>query len=274
MSTQNAVAEIIVPVRSIKALEKAFIIDDATNTVTLAKDSKLTGPEMLTYLSSKVERMGSETIRLANTLRLAKMLPDVEDTVRNAKGEEVKKKFKAFDWVIAKLKANSATASTFTNIVYLIPALEVNEKNHLNVSPFATKNALGWLKEKGVIDDDGKFKAGKETDPVRAKLVAGIGASKLAEDIRKIREEEKKAEAARNAPSAPAGETPAPVDGQGTPVEKGGDTPAKLSLDLVIMAGRFEKLNVELGPDKVRPDVTGAIRDLAKLAGFDLVAIK
>lgn len=259
--------------RSVDKLAKLFHYNP-DNTVTLEAESKLTAPELVTFLSDRIVAWGSESIRLANTLRLARMLPPVKEPVFTLKdGQQVQTgeiETEAFRWTIEKLKANSATASTFANIVYLIPAIDVKENNAgllpESLSVFAVKNALGWLKDKGVIDEKTmKLDPVKSvTDPVVAKLKEGVAASKLSKDLRELRKP-------TPAPATPAG-TPA---ASGNPeVAKGEDTPDKVALDLTLIVGRVDKLNVSVGVDKVRASITGAVRDLAKLAGFELTPIK
>lgn len=241
-------------IRPMGKLEKLFVYG-ADDSVTLVKDSKLSAPELVAFLSERVQKLGSESVRLANTLRLARMLPKVKEGEREVD---------AFRWVTDRLKADSATVSAFQNIAYLVPAIDVKEANGLTVSPFAVKNALGWLKDKDVIDDKGKFKPAAVADPVVKLLNTGIGASKLAAELKELRKP--------TPPATPVVTTGAPT---GAPeVNKGEDTPAKVALDLRVILSRVEKLNVSLGVDKVRSEITGSVRDLAKLAGFDLVPIK
>lgn len=242
-------------IRPIGKLEKLFQYG-TDDSVTLVKDSKLTAPELVAFLSERVQKLGSESVRLANTLRLARMLPKVKEGEREVD---------AFRWVTDRLKADSATVSAFQNIAYLVPAIDVKEANGLTGSVFGIKNALGWLKDKGVIDEQGKFKPEKVADPVVKMLKDGTGASKIAAELKELRK-----------PTPPA-VTPTVTTGAptGTPeVTKGQDTPASVALDLRVILSRIEKLNVSLGVDKVRSEITGSVRDLAKLAGFDMVPIK
>lgn len=263
MKTVNAPVVLEANIRPMKKLEKLFQYA-ADNSVTLVANSKLTAPELVAFLSERIVAWGSESIRLANTLRIARMLPPVKEGEREVP---------AFKWAIEKLKANSATASTFTNIAYLVPAIDVKEANGGAfpdaLSPFAVKNALGWLREKGVIDEKtGKLDPVKSlTDPVVKRLKEGVGASKLASELKELR---KPAETTTPAPASgtTSASNPTPA------VEKGADTPAKVALDLALIVGRVDKLNAAMGREKVAPDITGAVKNLALLAGFDLVAIQ
>lgn len=240
-------------IRDMGKLEKLFSYG-ADDSVTLVPNSKLTASELFTFLKERVQKLGSDSVRLANTLRIARMLPDVKE------GE---KSVNAFDWVKGKLKADSATTSAFANIAYLVPAIDVIEQNGLKVSPFTAKNALGWLRDKEVIDDNGKFKAEKAVaDPIASKLKEGATGKDISAALKKIRDDAKAEEEAKKkaALGLKPEEKPDPVVG--------------IVLDLKGIIARLDKAQAEGDIQKVRASVTGAVRDLAKLAGFDLVQIK
>lgn len=243
-------------VERIRPMDKiaSLFVYGSDDSVTLVKDSQLTATELFTFLSERVQKLGSESVRLANTLRVARMLPDVKD------GD---KSVNAYQWIVAKLKADSATVSAFNNIAYLVPAIDVKEANGLTVSAFTVKNALPWLRDKDVIDESGKFKAEKAgSDPIAEKLKAGATGKDISAALKKIRDDAKAAEEARKkaALGIKADEKPDPVVG--------------IVLDLKGIIARIDKAQAEGDIAKVRAGLTGTIRDLAKLAGFDLVQIK
>lgn len=245
-------SSIVERVRPMDKVASLFIYG-ADDSVTLVKDSQLTATELFTFLSERVQKLGSESVRLANTLRIARMLPDVKD------GD---KSVSAFQWVTAKLKADSATVSAFNNIAYLVPAIDVKEQNGLTVSAFTVKNALPWLRDKDVIDENGKFKPEKAgVDPIATKLKTGATGAEIGKELKRIRDEAKAAEEARKKAAL------------GIPTEKPDPTVA-IVLDLKGIIARLDKVMAEGDIAKVRASVTGTVRDLAKLAGFDLVQIK
>jgi hypothetical protein len=211
------------PERSTDEIGKCFAYDENDN-ASLVAGSELKASELLWYVSRKGERISSETTRLANVIRLARALPAVTEGNLTVP---------AFAWVTVKLKANASTGSAFANMLGLIPALDIKDRNSLpaTLSVFAVKNAIGWLKEREVINGEGKFTAKAVNDPVALALKEGVGATKLAKDIATRRELEKaaasggdKAPATTPAttPATPAPEAPAPA----TPATPAPATPA------------------------------------------------
>jgi len=153
--------------------------------VAFAGTEKPSADELALVASEDANQAASVTLRAVNTVRLSRALPPV--SVKGEKdGKEITTETSAYDYVLAKVKAQCATDSTFQNVKGLIECADIAEKNKLTASPFAVKECLGYLRASGVLDKE--TLALKGSDPVKAKLKDGVGVNAVRPVVAKAKE--------------------------------------------------------------------------------------
>lgn len=244
----------------------AEITFDGEGNATLKKGSNVTWQEIALASAEKMHDAESASIRAANVLRLARMLPAVKQKDKDGAEKEIP----AFDMAAQGLRAALATESTYYNVLGMVAAVDVKEQYKLPVSAFAVKESLGTLRRFGVLPKgDGKAlpprltngEGGKAAPLIKALKDGKAPVNALRAVLDKLNNRPAKKKGASN-PAAPAS-------------EKEIHNPAKLERDLITLAGEWEKTSGFHGVDKVRtPAIQFRAYVIAKLAGLDVKEVK
>ncbi len=270
MNTTNIQSTVIRPANVIEGLIE-FGQDDRAS---FRPGSQVSADELAGFGLAKLDDVGSRTIRLVNVIRLAKQLPGVTVPMIDENGQVKKngdkaivKQQPAFDYVCAKIAKDCKTASTWQNIKGLIGCAELADAKGWVSSPFAVKEAMGYLTKAGVVktDDDGKYVV-IGTDPVVKQLKSGVG-------VNAVRPVLDKAKLAANKKAETAG-TPAPFPKKGNIVPitaPVADTAEKLDREIVSLIGRFEKFTSSSEKrDAFRKVIRENVKKLAVMAGLEV----
>lgn len=256
---------VIRPVNVIASL----LATDANGGVQLKAGSDVSADELAEYAADRANAAQSATIAAVNTVRLARLLPNVEIPAvmdgETVKSPAVKKS--AFDYVLGKLKGLCATDSTFQNVKGLIECADIADKNNLPCSPFAVKEALGYMRAAGVLDKDTlKLKAG---DSVTKALKDGAKVNAVRPVIGKAKEKAN-AKAAKENKALPFPKAGAPAKDETKEDLVLISTHIQLAVKAVTKLSEAGK-GAEAKAEAVK--VKAEIEQLAKLAGLVIAPV-
>lgn len=264
----KAVATTIEPAQVvIKPLHqiRAMLVYGNDGSVQFAKGDHPNADELVEVIVDDANASESASLRAVNTLVLARMLPDVGNV-------------KAFHHVAGKVKAKCKTESTWQNILGLVPVKDFMDVNKLPGSPFTGKNTLPYLRKVGLIDEETmKLKAGSGKDMVVKALKEGVAGNAIRPVLDAAKSKRPDLYPPKGNSSNTGKKLPSTVGvnskNEGIPsADDRHDTVDKVSLDLQIILSRADKLAVDHLPE-FRKTCGEAVRTLARLAGFDTVAI-
>lgn len=266
-TTSNAVAVVpaapaagqAVIIRPLNVVRSMLVYGE--NSVQFAAGDHPTVDELALVVADDANSAESASVRAVNTLVLARMLPMVG-------------KQSAFEYVKEKVRSQCRTESTYSNIVGLVACKDFATANNIEGSLFTIKGATGYLQKVGLIGDDGKLVKGAGKDPVVKALKSGTAQNAMRPviDAAKAKRPDKFPITPKKSPNAssPTGNSsklPESVE------LKGKDSVDKVVLDLTIIVGRVDKLESNGAREAFRKDAADVVRSLARLAGFDCVAI-
>lgn len=244
----------------------ALLVIGGDNSVMFGKGDKPSADEIAEFAIDRANASSSASLQAVNACRLARMLPDVVSGGDLMAGEKVggKKspvvKTPALSYVLERVKAGCATASTYQNIVGLIPCADMADGG--NTSPFAYKEALGYLRKVGAVAEnaDGSVKL------IMGKAGAVGKALKEGKGVNAMRPVVEKAKAAKP--------TLFPKKGTASEPVKVEDTADKVALDLKGIVARWDKLASAGKTKELRAAGAETVAALAKLAGFSTAPLK
>jgi hypothetical protein len=248
-TTQAAEVEVI---KSPREVETQLVIGEG-NTVQFIKGAKVSPDELAGWVANRANNASSSSIQAVNGARLARKLPAVG-------------KQSAFDYVLAKVRSECATESTYQNILALLPCADLVENSGLACSPFAVKEAIGFLKKKEAIAEtaNGFKMLSAKAGAVGIALKKGTGVNAMREVVGKAKD---------NNPTLFPKKTGS--TSKKTETVKADDSADKLATDLKIIVSRWDKLaSAKDGVKTLRNACGKTVADLAKLAGFEMVAVK
>jgi len=134
---------------------------------------------LVVFAAEKVQGAASASIIGANTLRLARSFPDIQ---------EGDKKRKAFDVACEQVRALVKSESAFQNVAGLIPCLDIRDSNSLPCSPFAVKESLGVLRKLELVDEKGTLKPGAGKNAIVKALKDKTGVNAMRPIIQKVKD--------------------------------------------------------------------------------------
>jgi len=240
------------------------LVIGADNSVQFAKDAKVSPDELAGFAVDRANASASASLQAVNAVRLARMLPDVVsggELVEGKKSPVVKTP--AIKYVLEKVREGCATDSTYQNITALIACADICDNNGITASPFAVKEAMGYLRKVEAIQDtpSGAKLSLAKAGAVGKALKAGTGVNKMRPVLEKAKAAKPtlfKAKTTTKTPDAPV---------------KADDTADKLATDLKIIVSRWDKL-ASVSVTAVRNACGPTVAQLAKLAGLVLVEAK
>lgn len=259
-----------------------FSFDD-NGIATLVKDSKATVDDIVNATVHFAQSAKSATLKAVGVLRVARMLPPVS-VVDGDKVKAVSAYLMASERIKTTLKSDSA----WFNLQGLIEAADVVAANDLPVSPFVVKESLGYLRKAGAFKKDGDAVTLKLMghDTVAKALKAGkVGVNSVREVVAKAKaakpdtfpKEAAVAAAKAAAAKAQASKAPGATGGTGAAgVVAGGTvlTAEHVARDIVSVVGTWDKAVAQgVKISELRKATRDAVESLAKLAGFELIAI-
>lgn len=204
------------------------------------------------------------SLRMANTLRLARQLPPVVN------GEI---ETPAFELAKIAFRSLAVTDGAFYNAFGMVAALDFVETNKLtHISPFVAKETMGSLRAWGVLTkDDSKplaLTVKSDSDERAKKLVRVLKDTKNPARVNSIRDviAELKGKPAKKA-KAPVTDTP--PEGEKAPAVT--YTPETLNAELISVRGQWDKTVSASDVATVRKVCSQSVIELAKLAGFSCV---
>lgn len=242
--------------RNIEAIRGDLIVDGAS--VLFKKGARVTVDELAFLLNEDLKDSESKSVRLANTIRLARMLPAVKD------GDAT---VPAFDWVKDKVRAQiqseGRSEGAFYTTFQLVEAIDVIEANSLKSSPTNVKDAMAALrKSEALPKGELKLKASKASALVKA-LKEGATQAKVREIVGKMGTTKKTKKSKTSTPPTDTTTTKVPqtIDG--------------IKAAIVGARGQWE-LGVQEGLkiEEIRQACFDEVAILARLAGYELVQLK
>jgi hypothetical protein len=243
------------------AVQNWLVIGD-DNSVSFAKDAgkNIDAEGLSVWIATRANESASAGLQACNGLRLARNMSPVKIEGKSRK---------AFDYVLERVRMQCRSKSAFDNILQLLPAADIvaNAGGSINSNAWAVKEAMSFLTKTKALKDSssGPVLLASKAGTVGKALVEGTGANA-------IRPVLKAAKAARPNlfPPKKTGTTTKKVADKLT----GKDSVAKVILDLTLIVGRADKLAGAGKPLRAELAKAECLAALAKLAGFDLVAIK
>lgn len=257
MNTKNI--EVSVQPKASDVQDWLVIGDD--NSVSFAKDAgkHIDAEGLSVWIAKRANESASAGLLACNGLRLARNMSPVKIEGKSRK---------AFDYVLERVYAQCRSKSAFDNILQLLPAADIvaNAGGSIQSNAWAVKEAMSFLTKTKALKDssNGPVLLASKAGTVGKALVEGTGANAIRPVLRA-------AKAARPAlfPAKKASTTKKVADKL-----TGKDSVSKVILDLTLLVGRADKLAGAGKPLRAELAKADCLAALAKLAGFDLVAIK
>lgn len=243
------------------------ITTDAKGNVAFIHGAKPTIDGLAAFVAERANQSASIGIVAANTLRLARQMDDVKvPVIKDGKpvmkdGVAVMEEQDAYKLACERVRSQVNSPEAFYNIQGLIECLEIRDDNNLDCSPFVVKEALGYFRKVGVLNDKGKLRL---TDKVAKAVKGGTGVNKLREVIA----EAKAAKPDLFPAKKRAGQTPAATAAQASKLE------GLTCSSHIIAADKNATAMMEKGKGaEAKADlalVKDQIRRLATLAGLEV----
>jgi hypothetical protein len=259
-------AEQVEVIRKPADIRPLFVIDEAGN-VSFQKGAKVSANELAGLIIEDANSVTSQTVRIVNTARLSRQLPPVKETKGGGEKKLSVVETDAFTYVMNKVREGCATPSTYANIAGLIECADIADRNNLKCSPFAVKEALGYLRKAGVLNSETlKLTGGGKVVELLKSGAAKVNAIRPVIAEAKEKANGKAAKEGKPLPFPKGGATPTPSADK--PAAKVEDTIDKVALDLKGMINRIDALWAKGDVDKQRPAIVDSARKIATLAGL------